>query len=279
MTVSRRDPNRLKLLLLAAAAATMLWSPARAVSCGDGPAGFQPWLAEFKEEAAAQGVSRSVLQSALGGVKYDSKVISRDRGQGVFKRSFGDFSSRLLTPARIAKGKALLRQHAALLQRIENAYGVPGPVIVAIWGLETNFGASNGNFPIFSSVATLAYDCRRSETFQKELIAALMIVQRGYMRAQAMRGDWAGEIGQTQLMPTSYLKYAVDFDGDGAADLIHDAADALASTANFLRSNGWRAGAGWDEGEPNFQALLAWNQATVYAKTVATFADTLAGRR
>jgi len=279
MALSRRYPNRLRSLFIAAATTAVLASPVRAASCGDGAAGFQAWLEEFKQEAAAQGVSRSVLQSALGGVEYDSKIISRDRSQGIFKRSFGNFSARLLTPSRIAKGGALLRQHAELLQRIERQYGVPGPVIVAIWGLETNFGAANGNLPIFRSVATLAYDCRRSENFKQELMAALMIVQRGYMRASAMRGDWAGEIGQTQLMPTSYLKYAVDFDGDGSADLIHDTADALASTANFLRAKGWRPGAGWDEGEPNFQALLEWNQATVYAKTLAAFADILAGRR
>jgi len=149
-------------------------------------------------------------------------------------------------------------------------------VLVSIWGLETGFGADNGHFRTTQALATLAYDCRRSAKFAKELNDALTIIERGDMTAAQMRGDWAGEIGQTQFMPSSYLNYAVDFDGDGRRDLIHSSADALASTAQYLKGKGWRPGAGWAEGEPNYAVFLEWNQASVYAKTLAYFATRLA---
>ena len=141
--------------------------------------------------------------------------------------------------------------------------------------LETGFGADTGHFKTMQALATLAYDCRRSAQFTEELKDALKMVQRGDMSPAQMRGDWAGEIGQTQFMPSSYLKYAVDFEGDGRRDLIHSTADALASTANLLKGSGWRQGAGWKEDEPNFPVLLEWNQARVYAKTLASFATRL----
>jgi lytic murein transglycosylase len=264
---------------LALLAAALLFSaPAQALQCGDAPEGFPAWLAEFKQQAVANGVSPRAVQASLAGVTYDSKVISRDRGQGgVFHKSFEDFASRLVTPSRIAKGRALMKRHAALLKNIERHYGVPANVVVAIWGLETSYGADNGNFKIFNSLATLAYDCRRSDNFTQELMDALRIVERGYMAPAQMRGDWAGEIGQTQLMPSSYLKYAVDYDGDGTRDLIHDTADALASTANFLAQKGWSRGAGYHEGEPNFTVLQEWNKAEVYVRTIGALADRLAG--
>jgi len=259
-------------------AALFAAAPARALQCGDGPQNFPAWLAEFKQQAAADGVSPRTIQAALAGVTYDAKVISRDRGQGgVFHRSFEDFSRRLVTPSRVAKGRALMQRHAALLRGIEQRYGVPGAVIVAIWGLETSYGADNGNIKIFNALATLAYDCRRAETFTQELLDALRIVERGYMAPSQMRGDWAGEIGQTQLMPSSYLKYAVDYDGDGTRDLIHDTADALASTANFLAQKGWRRGAGYHQGEANFDVLQEWNKAQVYVQTIGALADRLGG--
>jgi lytic murein transglycosylase len=227
-------------------------------------------------EAARAGVSGSVIESALGDVSYDESVISHDRGQRAFHQSFEQFSHRMLSAYRIKKGKALLQRYAATLRAIEARYGVPGPVLVAIWGLETDFGAGTGKFPTFSALATLAYDCRRSEEFHAELLDALRVVQRGDLEASQMRGAWAGEIGQTQFMPSSYLKYAVGLDG-GAADLIGNSGDALASTANFLHGHGWRRGEGWDEGEANFAALTEWNKARVYSKTIALFADKLAG--
>ena len=187
-------------------------APALAAPCGTDSSGFGAWFSAFKEEAASSGVSHAVIERALRDVRYDPRIIARDRGQGgVFKQSFEDFSARLVTPRRVSRGKALMRRHAALLGKIERQYGVPGAVVLAIWGLETGYGADNGRFPIFNAVATLAYDCRRADTFRAELLDALRIVERGDMKPEEMRGDWAGEIGQTQLLPSSYLLYAVDF--------------------------------------------------------------------
>jgi len=263
--------------LLAAGALTLFAcsAVARAASCGSSASGFSQWLEDVKREAQANGLSQHTLNAALADVSYDNAVIGRDRGQRIFRQSFEKFSSRLVTPSRLSKGRALLARHAALLRRIEARYGVPGSVLVAIWGLETGFGADNGRFKTVQALATLAYDCRRSEQFREELNDALTIVERGDMSPSQMRGDWAGEIGQTQFMPSSYLKYGVDFDGDGKRDLIRSTADALASTANFLKGKGWQTGAGWNEGEPNFAIFLEWNQARVYAKTIALMATKL----
>jgi lytic murein transglycosylase len=253
--------------------------PAAAAPCGETAAGFPAWLSAFREEAGGDGLSPRVVDSALGDVAYDRAMISRDRSQGVFRLSFEKFSARLVTPSRLARGRSLLQGNAGLLREIESRYGVPGPVLVSIWGLETGYGADNGHFKTLQALATLAYDCRRSPQFTDELKDALKIVARGDMTPAQMRGDWAGEIGQTQFMPSSYLAYAVDFDGDGRRDLIHSKADALASTANFLKGKGWRAGAGWAEGEANFPVFLEWNKSNVYARTLAYFATRLAEGR
>jgi len=149
-------------------------------------------------------------------------------------------------------------------------------VLVAIWGLETDFGANTGKLPTLPSLATLAYDCRRADMFRAELLDALRVIDRGDLQPAEMRGAWAGEIGQTQFMPSSYMKFAVDFDGDGRRDLIRSAPDALASTANYLKSYGWQRGASWDPGAANFDAILQWNKSQVYARTIAFYADKLA---
>jgi lytic murein transglycosylase len=265
-----------------AAAALAVWmalsGPALAARCGRGADGFEDWLEGFKQEAASAGISRQVIESALGNVSYDDSVISHDRGQRAFGQSFATFSSRHITAFGLKKGKSLMLRYAEPLQAIERRYGVPGAVLVAIWGLETGFGSTTGKYDTMSALATLAYDCRRSDKFHEELMAALKIVQRGDLSPGEMRGAWAGEIGQTQFMPTSYLKYATSINGGNSGDLIHSPADALASTANFLRAHGWQKGAGWDEGQANFPVLLEWNAASVYAKTIALFADKLNGR-
>jgi len=237
---------------------------------------FGAWLDGFKQEAAAQGVSARTIESALGGVTYDPGIIARDHAQGVFHQSFEQFSGRMVPP-RLSRATKLLEKYSAVFSRIETQYGVPGAVIVAIWGLETDFGANSGKFPTIRSLATLAYDCRRAEKFRGELLAALRIVDRGDMSPGEMRGAWAGEIGQTQFLPSSYLKYAVDYDGNGRRDLIHSVPDVLASTANYLKGYGWKAGQPWGEGTANFQVLLQWNASQVYTKTVAYFAQKLAG--
>ncbi len=257
----------------------MLWLgsvvvPAAAASapCGGD---FSSWLEGVKKEAAAQGISQRTIQSALGGMTYDPGIIARDHAQGVFRQSFEQFSGRMVPP-RLARGARLLQQYGPTFSRIQRQYGVPGAVIVAIWGLETDFGANSGRFPTIRSLATLAYDCRRPDKFRTELLEALRIVDRGDMAPTDMRGAWAGEIGQTQFLPSSYLKYAVDFDGNGRRDLIHSVPDVLASTANYLKGYGWQRGQPWGEGTANFQVLLQWNASQVYTKTVAYFAQQLA---
>jgi lytic murein transglycosylase len=247
--------------------------PAQATApCGGD---FGAWLQGVKTDAAAQGISQRTIQSALTNLTYDPTIISRDHAQGVFRQSFEQFSGRMIPP-RLPRARNLMIQYGSVLGRIEQQFGVPGEVIVAIWGLETDFGAVNGNFPTIRSLATLAFDCRRPDKFRGELIAALKIVDRGDMAPADMHGAWAGEIGQTQFLPSSYLKYAVDYDGNGRRDLIHSVPDVLASTANYLKGYGWQPGKPWGEGTPNFQVLLQWNASQVYTKTVAAFAQQLA---
>ena len=237
---------------------------------------FGAWLQGVKTEAAAAGISQRTIQSALNGVTYDPSIIARDHAQGVFRQSFEQFSGRMVPP-RLARAQQLLARYAPVFSRIEQQFGVPGPVIVAIWGLETDFGANSGKFPTIRSLAALAYDCRRPDKFRGELIAALQIVDRGDMAPSDLHGAWAGEIGQTQFLPSSYLKYAVDYDGNGRRDLIRSVPDVLASTANYLKGYGWQRGQPWGEGTANFQVLLQWNASQVYTKTVAYFAQQLAG--
>jgi lytic murein transglycosylase len=250
--------------------------PALAAKCGSGPAGFPAWLADFKRDAAASGISAETIGSALGGVTYNAGVIALDRRQGHFNKSFAAFSATRITPGAIARGRGLLRQHAALLGKIEKRFGVQPEVIVAIWGLETGYGGGMGNTPSIRSLASLAYDCRRTAFFTEQLMDALKVIERGDISAAEMRGAWAGEVGQTQFMASSYLNFAVDFDGDGRRDL-RRVADALASTANYLRSHGWAAGQPYGEGTRNYAVFAEWNKASVYQKTIAVFAARLAG--
>ncbi len=253
----------------------VLWfSPVEAATCRD-PAGFEAWLADFKKEAAANGISPSAI-GALDNITYDPDIVAKDHGQHVFHQSFEQFSGRMVNAYRLHRGQALLKQYAETFARIEQDYGVPAPVIVAIWGLETDFGAVSGNTPTLRALATLAFDCRRSEMFQAELLDALRLIQRGDLQQDA-RGAWAGEVGQTQFLPSSYLKFAVDFDGSGHRDLIHNVPDVLASTANFLQSHGWQRDGAWTPGTANFAVIKEWNKADVYAQTIAYFATRLAG--
>jgi len=263
---------RLFMLICLATVMAAIAPPARAAApCGGD---FGAWLAGVKQEAAADGISQRAIQAGLAGVAYDPTIIARDHAQGVFKQSFEEFSGRMVPP-RLQHARKLLAQYAPVFSRIEQQYGVPGAVIVAIWGLETDFGADNGRFSTIRALATLAYDCRRPDKFRGELIAALRIVDRGDMAPADMHGAWAGEIGQTQFLPSSYLKFAVDFNGNGRRDLIHDVPDVLASTANYLKGYGWQRGKPWGEGTDNFQVLLQWNSSQVYTKTVAYFAQLL----
>lgn len=247
--------------------------PAMAAPCGSGS--FDVWLEDFKKEAAAKGIAPAAIQAGLSGVTLDNAVLTRDKSQKVFSQTFEEFSGRMVPP-RMTRGSNMLKQYGSVLSRIEQAYGVQPEVIVAIWGLETDFGVNIGKFPTMRSLATLAYDCRRSDTFKAELMDALRIIERGDIAPQEMRGAWAGEIGQTQFMPSSYVKYAVDFDGNGHRDLLRSVPDVLASTANFLAGYGWQKGKDWQPGAPNFAVLQQWNKSEVYAKTIAYFATQLA---
>ena len=243
-----------------------------AVPCGTGS--FDAWLADFKTDAASKGISQPTLTAGLNGLTLDKAVVTRDHSQGVFSQTFEQFSGRMVPP-RLIRGSNMLKQYGSLLSRVEQTYGVPGEILVAIWGLETDFGVNIGKFQTIRSLATLAYDCRRSDEFRAQLLDALRIVDRGDIAASDMHGAWAGEIGQTQFMPSSYLKYAVDFDGNGRRDLLHSAPDVLASTANYLTSYGWQRGKPWDPGTPNFAVIQQWNKSEVYAKTIGYFATQL----
>ncbi|MCL2714440.1 MAG: lytic murein transglycosylase [Alphaproteobacteria bacterium] len=259
-------------LTLTTLAAAITPAPA-APACGSGD--FDGWLAAFKTDAAAAGISSQAINAGLAGVTLDQTVLTRDRSQQVFTQTFEQFSGRMVPP-RLTRGSNMMKRHGSLLSRIEEKYGVPGEVLVAIWGLETDFGTNNGKFATLRALATLAYDCRRSELFRAELMDALRIVQRGDLAPGDMRGAWAGELGQTQFMPSSWMKYAVDFEGGGHPDLLHRVSDVLASTANFLRTQGWQRGKGWEFGNPNFAVLQQWNKSEVYSRTVAAFATQLA---
>jgi lytic murein transglycosylase len=255
------------------AALALPGAPAMAATCGSG--NFQAWLDDFKNDAAVKGISQAAISTGLAGVTLDQGVLSRDRSQRVFNQSFEEFSGRMVPP-RLARGANMMKQYGSVLGRIEQSYGVPGEVLVAIWGLETDYGVNVGKFPTIRSLATLAYDCRRSEEFRAQLMDALRIVERGDLAPSEMRGAWAGELGQTQFMPSSYIKYAVDFDGNGRRDLLRSAPDVLASTANYLASYGWQRGKDWEPGSANFAVIQQWNKSEVYAKTIGYFASQLA---
>ena len=221
---------------------------------------FSSFLRKFKQHAAQNGISRRTLSATLDGLRYDPKVLSRDRRQGVFSFSFLKFSSRMISSHRLAKGRRELARRKRMFRRIEQKYGVPGPVLVAFWGLETDFGAFMGKSDSIRSIATLAWDCRRPELFRKNLLAALKIVENGDLRHSEMRGPWAGELGHTQFLPEHYLEYGVDFDGDGHRNLIRSVPDAMASTANYLKHIGWKSGQPWIE-EVRVPASMPWEQA------------------
>ena len=266
---------------LAVAASLLAVAPvASAADCGDDAAGFDAWLTRLKRTAVTQGISPAAVNSALAGVTYDPTVIRLDRSQRSFKLSFEEFYAKRVDGSLIRRGQTLMRTHADTLNRIEKRYGVPGSIIIAIWGLETNYGSdSSGKYSVMRSLATLSYDCRRSDFFTAHLLDALRIVERGDLNLAQLRGGWAGEIGHTQFMPSGYYKYAVDFDGDGRRDLEASVPDMLASTANFLKGHGWQAGQGWEPGSANYAVIKDWNKAEVYQRTIAVMAGKLAESR
>jgi lytic murein transglycosylase len=226
---------------------------------------FHTWLARFKQDAAAAGIRPRTINSALDGLGIDRKVIARDRRQGFFAQSFWTFQGKLATKNRVVSGRKKIAQHKDVFERAKRKFGVPASVITGFWALESDFGAGMGKFPIMPALVTLAYDCRRQVMFQEELKAALQIIDRGDMTPSQMIGSWAGEIGQTQFLPTRYLDHAIDFDGDGRIDLFHDDADVIGTTANYMHHLGWRPNEPWLE-EVRITRDLPWQQADLAIK-------------
>jgi lytic murein transglycosylase len=232
----------------------------RAASCHNGLS-FDRFLADLKQQAVAAGVSQRAVAEASPYLIYDQGIVNRDRGQRVFGQVFTEFAGRMAAPFRMQQGQAHIKTYAAAFARAEKEYGVPPAVIAAFWGLESDFGANMGNLPTLRSLVSLAYDCRRSERFANETIAALKIIDRGDLEPDEMVGSWAGELGQTQFLPTHYFTYAVDYDGDGRRNLLRSPEDVIGSTANYI-ANGLK----WRRGEPWLQEVrvppnLPWDQA------------------
>ena len=232
---------------------------ADAAQCGNGPGGFEAWKQQTAEQARAKGIGAAGI-SALMSTNYASATIAADRGQRSFGLSLNQFLAKRGASTIVARGRAMKQSHAAMFASIQQRYGVPPGPLIAIWGMETGFGSQRGNQNMLASIATLAYDCRRSAYFTEHLYAALQLIDRGAL-APSQRGSMHGEVGQTQFMPKAILAY-----GTGNLEV---AANALNSTANFLKAHGWRAGAGYQPGQPNFAAIEAWNAAGVYQKAIA----------
>lgn len=209
-------------------------------------AGFDAWVDGFRARAAARGIPAGVINDALGSAGFLPDVVERDRNQTEFTRTLEDYLAIAAKPERVTMGQDKLRQYGAVLSRIEARYGVEAHVVTAVWGLESFYGTRRGNVPVVSALATLAYDGRRGEFFESQLIAALKIIANGDVSARGMTGSWAGAMGHTQFIPTSYLAYAVDFTGDGKRDIwSEDPTDSLASTAAYLKNSGWQRGLPW----------------------------------
>ena len=245
--------KRLCLSIALAATFTAGGASAWAASCSKTSAGFEDWKTEIRSEALSSGVSARTVDKVLASVSYSKATIRADRGQKSFKLTLDEFMRKRGAATIVSRGKKLKAQN--------------GPLI-AIWGMETGFGSFMGNEHTLSAVATLAYDCRRSDYFTDQFMAALKLVEAGTLSVNA-KGAAHGEIGQTQFLPKNVLRYGVDGDGNGRIDMVGSRADALASTANFLRGHGWRPGAGYQPGQANYGAIQGWNAAKVYQQAIA----------
>ena len=246
------------------AAISLAGSAAAAAPCRtSGP--YDKWLAEFEREAIAQGISQQAVTAAASYLTYDQRIVNIDRGQRIFTQTFLEFSDRMAAAYRIQRGSALIKTYAPVFAKIDAQFGVPAPVIVSFWALESDFGANMGNYRTLSALASLAYDCRRADRFRAQLFDALRLIERGDLHPSDMVGSWAGELGQTQMMPSEYYRYAVDYDGDGARNLLRSAPDVLASTANYLVGLGWRRGEPWLT-EVRVPGTMQWQQADLDIK-------------
>lgn len=227
---------------------------------------FAAWKKEFRSTVVAAGVKPATIRRTYDRVVFKPGIIKRDRRQSFFSLTFAEFSKRLVSSHRLKTGARKLKQRAAEFRRAERKYGVPGAVITAFWALESDFGAGTSKqSQIFDSLATLAYDCRRPELFRGELIAAMKILDRGYLSLPRMVGSWAGELGQTQFLPSHYLEFAIDADGDGRRDLIRSDPDIIQSTAAFIKHLGWQRGEPWLQ-EVQVPRRMPWREADLAIK-------------
>ncbi|WP_226780493.1 lytic murein transglycosylase [Oceaniglobus trochenteri] len=267
----------LKLISKAAALASVLAlgaGAAQAAQCGNNAGGFEAWKAAFAGEARAQGVGQRGLQ-ALASARYATKTIQADRNQKSFKYSLEKFMQVRGADTIVAQGRKHRARNANLFNALEQRFGVPAGVLLAIHGMETGFGGFMGDSNVVSAITTLAYDCRRSGFFTPHAVAALKLVDNGSMSPNAI-GARHGELGHTQFLPGNALRYGVDGDGNGRVDLTN-LVDAMASTANYLRQKGWQPGAGYQPGQTNFRAIQEWNAAGVYQKAIAIMAARIDG--
>jgi len=270
-----------KRIFLAAASLTFLFAspvlgPAHAAQCSNSGAGFEEFKRDFAREAKAAGIGKRGL-AALADTQYSAKTIQYDRRVNrALKRGNTNFAKFYAKKTKGLRGpaKSRLKRNQKVLRKIEKRYGVQKEVLVTIWGMETGFGGYTGKADIVTSLASLTHDCRRSGFFKPNLMAALLIIDKGWISRSRMRGARHGEIGQTQFLADSYVRYGVDFDG-GGRDLIGSSADALASTANYLRAHGWQPGQSYQPGSHNFRVLKEWNASTAYQRSIAKFAATL----
>ncbi|MDA0785538.1 MAG: lytic murein transglycosylase [Proteobacteria bacterium] len=236
---------RLNRFLMGGLLALPLWLAAGAATAQSDDARFQTWIADLRTEALASGISQQTLDRSLADVALIPRVIELDRRQPESTVTFEDYQARIVNPTRIKIGRARLAQHRALLDEISAKFGVQPRFIVALWGIETNFGQFTGGFSVINALATLAYDGRRSKYFRGELLKALQIVEEGHIDPAEMKGSWAGAMGQSQFMPSSFLNFAHDYNGDGAKDIWNTQADVFASAANYLKGVGWNDDITW----------------------------------
>lgn len=251
------------LIMMALVTAAAAASPAAADCQNSGS--FSAWFKAFKADALAAGISERTIANALDGIELDPKIISRDRRQGFFAQDFGTFSKKLATDNRVKNGRTKINKRKKYFDRAEKEYGVPAEVITAFWALESDFGKGMGDYSILRALATLAYDCRRKELFTGELIEALKILDKGWVKPSDMIGSWAGEMGQTQFLPMHYLAHAVDYDDDGTRNLFASDPDIIGSTAAFIKHLGWRRGEPWLQ-EVRVPGKLPWEKADLDIK-------------
>ena len=252
---------KLNTCLSVMVAAFGMGASALAQECGNSARGFDGFIDGIQAEATSMGIPKRGI-AALRGVEYDPSIVKKDRAQSVFSQSFLEFQARMVSDYRIKQGAVLYKKHADIFSRVQEEYGVPGPVLIAYWALETDFGANIGDLSTIQSLATLAWDCRRPEKFRPQLLSALNLVGKGDLSVAEMRGAWAGEIGQMQFMSTEYDETAVDFDGDGRRNLRDSVADAMASSAALLVKHGWQANQPWLQ-EVRVPRDLPWDQADI----------------